>query len=87
MPIWNWNMIPGTTFPYYTTYPARTTWGTNYGTTQFVGGVSDGIHGASVLDFSHKATRAKKSWFFFDREIVCLGAGISDNSGTMCAPL
>lgn len=81
MPIWDWNMIPGTTFPYYTTFPTRTTWGTNYGSTQFVGGVSDGMHGASVLDFSHKATRAKKSWFFFDREIVCLGAGISDNSG------
>lgn len=81
MPIWDWNMIPGTTFPYYTTYPTRTTWGTNYGTTQFVGGVSDGIHGASVLDFSHKATRAKKSWFFFDNEVVCLGTGISDNSG------
>jgi chondroitin AC lyase len=81
MPIWDWNMIPGSTFPYYNTYPARSVWGVNFGLTGFVGGVSDGIYGASVLDFSHKATRAKKSWFFFDSEVVCLGAGISDNSG------
>ena len=83
MPYWDWRMIPGTTFPYVATLPARPTWGTNYGTTTFVGGVSDGMNGISVLDFNYPATntKAKKSWFCFENEIVCLGAGISDNSG------
>ena len=81
MPYWDWSMIPGTTFPFVTTFPTRTVWGTNFGSTKFVGGVSDGTYGASVLDFDFKGTKAKKSWFFFDNEVVCLGAGISDASG------
>ena len=80
MPVWDWSMIPGTTFPYTTVFPARSIWGNNLGQTTFVGGVSDGVHGASVLDLDHIGIKAKKSWFFFDKEIVCLGAGIIDNS-------
>ncbi len=81
MPYWDWSMIPGTTFPYTNIFPTRTAWGTNFGKTGFVGGVSDGVNGASVLDLSYKTTKAKKSWFFFENEIVCLGAGITDNGG------
>ena len=43
--------------------------------------ISNGIYGAAVLDMNERTTRAKKSWFFFDDEIVCLGTGITDNSG------
>lgn len=81
MPYWNWSMIPGSTFPHTTVFPTRTNWATNYGLTTFVGGVSDGVHGAAVLDMNEGTTRAKKSWFFFDDEVVCLGAGITDNGG------
>ncbi len=81
MPYWDWSMIPGSTFPHTTEFPTRPNWGGNYGKTSFVGGVSDGMHGATVLDQDKGTTKAKKSWFFFDDEIVCLGAGISDNSG------
>ncbi len=80
MPVWDWAMIPGTTFPYTTSFPNRSDWGSNYGSTSFVGGVSDGTHGASVLTLNKTNTQAKKSWFFFDDEVVCLGAGIIDNS-------
>ena len=80
MPIWDWSMIPGTTFPYITTFPSRSDWGVNFGSTTFVGGVSDGVYGSSVLDQNKNGIKAKKSWFFFDNEIVCLGAGIIDNS-------
>jgi chondroitin AC lyase len=80
MPVWDWSMIPGATFPYTTTFPSRTAWGTNYASTSFVGGVSDGVHGASVLNLNKSGIVAKKSWFFFNDEIVCLGAGIIDNS-------
>jgi chondroitin AC lyase len=81
MPFWDWSMIPGSTFPHTTSFPVRQNWGVNYGTTTFVGGVSDGEYGASVLDFSKSSTQAKKSWFFFENEIVCLGAGITSTSG------
>lgn len=83
MPYWDWRMIPGTTFPQINQFSARTAWGTNFGKSTFVGGVSDGRYGATVLDLNYTATttKAKKSWFYFDDEIVCLGAGISDNSG------
>ena len=80
MPVWDWSMIPGTTFPYIETFPERTNWGFNYGRTNFVGGVSDGVHGAAVLNLDEAGIQAKKSWFFFNEEIVCLGVGITDNS-------
>lgn len=81
MPYWDWSMIPGSTFPHTSEFPNRTNWGSNYGKTSFVGGVSDGLHGSAVLDMDEGTTKAKKSWFFFEDEIVCLGAGITDNSG------
>lgn len=80
MPYWDWCMIPGTTFPYTTSYPTRKEWGANPGSTSFVGGVSDGLHGASALDMNKGGMKARKAWFFFDDEVVCLGAGISDNT-------
>lgn len=81
MPVWDWAMIPGTTFPHTTTFPSRPDWGVNYGNTSFVGGVSDGTYGASVLDLNEAGITGKKSWFFFEDEMVCLGAGLTDNSG------
>jgi chondroitin AC lyase len=80
MPVWDWSMIPGTTYPYITSFPTRENWGSNYGKTDFVGGVSDGVYGVTVLDLNDAGIKAKKSWFFFDDEIVCLGAGITDTS-------
>jgi len=48
------------------------------GLTSFVGAVTDGHCGAVAFDFKspHDKTEAMKSWFFFDDEYVCLGAGI-----------
>lgn len=80
MPVWDWSMIPGTTFPHTDKYPNRKTWGFNLGNTTFVGGVSDGKYGASVLNLDEVNITAKKSWFFFDDEIVCLGADIVDTN-------
>jgi len=44
-----------------------------------VGTVTDGLYGAAAFDFKspHDPLVARKSWFFFDDEYVCLGAGIS----------
>lgn len=78
--VWDWSRIPGTTVPYITTIPLRTAWGVNFGTTAFAGGVSDSLYGVSALQFSDYNTQARKAWFFFDNEVVCLGAGISSTA-------
>lgn len=48
------------------------------GLTDFVGAVNDALYGAVVFDFKspHDMLEAKKSWFFFDEEYVCLGVNI-----------
>jgi chondroitin AC lyase len=49
------------------------------GLTDFVGAVTNGLYGFAAFDFQspHDPVCARKSWFFFDKEFVCLGAGIS----------
>ncbi|MFT2009990.1 polysaccharide lyase family 8 super-sandwich domain-containing protein [Pontibacter sp. 13R65] len=79
-PVWDWNKLPGTTVPEITTYPVRTGWGANPGKSVFVGGVSDGTYGASTYRMNDYGTTARKGWFFFDDEIVCLGAGITSSA-------
>jgi chondroitin AC lyase len=48
------------------------------GRRDYTGGVSNGEYGAAAFDFSspHDSLSARKSWFFFDREYVCLGTAI-----------
>ena len=48
------------------------------GYTDFVGAVTDDLYGSVAFDFisPHDPLKARKSWFFFDKEYVCLGAGI-----------
>lgn len=80
MPLWEWDKIPGiTSRDYLDNLPATIEWGEN-GSTDFVGGVSDGKYGCTVYDMNYNDVRAKKTWFFFDKEIVCLGAGITSNA-------
>lgn len=42
----------------------------------FVGGVSDDTYGAAAMVFDKISTQGRKAWFFFDRGMVALGAGI-----------
>ena len=74
-PIWDWAKIPGTTAPDFVTKP-----NSNYitkGNSNFCGGVSDSIYGASGYSYydtyDKVNTGGNKTWFFFDKEIVCLG--------------
>ncbi|WP_316826250.1 polysaccharide lyase family 8 super-sandwich domain-containing protein [Pedobacter miscanthi] len=82
MPVWEWDKIPGTTSRDYPDDKGATIlkeWGIP-GTTKFVGGVSDGAYGVSCYDLSYDSVQAKKAWFFFDKEVVCLGAGIKSSA-------
>ena len=44
--------------------------------------IFDGKNGAAAFDFesAHDPLKAKKSWFFFDDEYVCLGASVQSSS-------
>ncbi|WP_083505426.1 polysaccharide lyase 8 family protein [Pedobacter ginsenosidimutans] len=82
MPVWEWDKIPGTTsrdYPDDSGVTVLKEWGIP-GTTKFVGGVSDGIYGVSCYDLNYDSVQAKKAWFFFDQEVVCLGAGIKSSA-------
>lgn len=81
-PVWDWQKIPGTTI---VQKPVLPHWNqiVKKGKTDFVGAVSDGLYGAATFDFDspHDPLTAKKAWFFFDNEYVCLGAGIKSSAG------
>ncbi|MBO9595238.1 MAG: polysaccharide lyase 8 family protein [Niabella sp.] len=80
MPAWEWDKIPGVTArDYDTAVVMKTDWGI-YGSTDFTGGVTDSLYGATAYTLHYDSVTAKKSWFFFDDEVVCLGAGICSNA-------
>ena len=76
-PVYDWQKIPGATIIQKPELPSEKEIQKD-GLTDFVGAVTDGKYGAVVFDFKspHDPLMAKKAWFFFDREYVCLGAGI-----------
>ncbi|MDR3119535.1 MAG: polysaccharide lyase beta-sandwich domain-containing protein [Mediterranea sp.] len=82
-PVWDWSSIPGTTTPAIDPIPVPGQW-EKPGTSTYAGGVSDGKYGVSAYTMDEKQfginTAARKAWFMFDDEIVCLGAGICSTS-------
>lgn len=77
MPVWEWDKIPGiTSRDYQEDQPLTIEWGER-GVSSFVGGVSDGVYGTSVYHLDYNAVTAKKAWFYFDKEVMCLGAEIN----------
>ena len=75
--VYDWQKIAGTTTMQKPNLPGPTEI-QKEGLTGFVGAVTDDLYGAVAFDFRspHDMLEAKKSWFFFDKEYVCLGAGI-----------
>jgi chondroitin AC lyase len=85
-PVYNWQKVSGATIMQKPKHHVESSYGGNMpvqmdGLTDYVGGVDDGLYGAVAYDFKspHDLLEAKKSWFFFDKEYVCLGAGIRSN--------
>ncbi len=81
-PVWDWRRLPGTTIEQgtYSLKPG-TSWGI-YGTATFAGGVSDGMNGATTLNYNRLNVAAKKSWFFFDDAFLALGSAINAANAT-----
>lgn len=91
-PIWDWTRIPGTTCERTETPPPLEKWGgkdgvdtVSRGATDFVGGISDGTYGLAAMDYQKDAVKARKAWFCFENEIVCLGSGVSCSSSNSVA--
>jgi len=80
-PVYDWQKISGTTILQKPRLPGPDEIQKS-GLTDFVGAVTDGLYGAVVFDFKspHDPLEAKKSWFFFDEEYVCLGTDIGSIS-------
>ena len=70
----DWYRLPGATAVYGKSQASG-----RFNLNSFTGGVTDGEYGVSGMDLSVQANslKAKKSYFFFDDEIVALGSGIS----------
>lgn len=78
-PTMNSFRYPGTTVIKDSIYDEVT-----YNGSPWVGGTDiDGLYGVTGMEFAPTVLDldAKKSWFMFDDEIVCLGTGITSNSG------
>ena len=80
-PVWDWQKIPGATI---VQTPALPHWNeiAKKGISEFTGAVTDDKYAAVAFDFKsvHDPLSARKAWFFFDHEYVCLGAGINSES-------
>ncbi|MDP4679811.1 MAG: polysaccharide lyase beta-sandwich domain-containing protein, partial [Cyclobacteriaceae bacterium] len=79
--VFDYQKIPGTTVLQKDELPSAEEL-QKLGVTEFVGAATDGRYGTASFDFRspHDPLIARKSWFFFDDEYVCLGAGISSNN-------
>jgi chondroitin AC lyase len=77
-PVFDYQKIPGTTIMQKPEMPSEREI-QKLGLNDFAGAVTDGKYGAAAFDFKspHDPLCARKSWFFFDDEYVCLGSGIS----------
>lgn len=80
-PVNDWQKIPGATIVQKPLLPSEKEI-QKRGLTDFAGAVTDGKYGAVAFNFKspHDPLQAKKAWFFFDNEYVCLGAGISSDA-------
>lgn len=80
----DYQKIPGTTVIQKAKMPSSDEL-QKLGITEFVGAVTDGKYGTASFDFKspHDPLIARKSWFFFDDEYVCLGAGISSKNNDL----
>ena len=84
-PLWDWQKLPGVTCRLRDSALPLIDWGiAARGSNAAAAGLSDGRYGMAAFTLEKDSVKAKKAWFFFDKEYVCLGAGIS---GTLNSPV
>ncbi len=80
-PIWDWNRLPGITAPILDSIVPRTKTDDYKNPNPFVGGLTHKGTGISTFHLARNGVDAKKSWFYLDNVLVCLGTDIKSNSG------
>ncbi|MFV0380898.1 MAG: discoidin domain-containing protein [Breznakia sp.] len=78
-PTYDWTHVPGTTTPSIL-HKGYANYGRFNNGSDHTIGVSNGKYGSTSYEMSKSNTNAKKSYFFFDEEIVALGSGITSIS-------
>ncbi len=79
VPLWDWRRLPGTTCDQGI---EDLTPGTldGFGGSDFSGVIDSGDSGLAAIIYKHEGLEARKSWFFLEDHIFCLGAGIRGES-------
>lgn len=77
-PVFDYQKVPGATIMQKEELPPPAEI-QKIGAGDFAGAVTDGLYGAVGFDFRspHDPLVARKAWFFFDNQYLCLGSGIS----------
>ena len=79
-PVWDWNRIPGVSAPLIDSVKYNPK--DNYqNPNPFVGGLTNGSSGISTFHLNRNRLNAKKSWFYLNGVLVCLGTDIHSYSG------
>jgi chondroitin AC lyase len=82
-PVWDWRRVPGVTCGQGTAPLPQLGWSGGTGLNTFAGVVSDGTCGAAAMHFEvdqDVPATARKAWFYFGLELVCLGAAIASTA-------
>ena len=80
-PIWDWRKIPGSLIAQKNELTPLFNWGSGArGSTSFVYGISDSLYGCFAYDYNKDKVTARRSWFFFDHEIIYLANSINGDS-------
>ena len=77
-PVWNWNKIPGTTAVQH--QDSTRLEGYLFGKNRFGGGVSNGKNGVIAYEHCYKGVKARKSYFFMNDVLLCLGTDIASDA-------
>lgn len=82
-PVWDWRKLPGVT-AYETDAPFRLLTFAGYRSQgHFVGNVSDGQTGMTVMHLVRDRLSALKAWIFTDNYVFCFGTGITTESDSV----
>ncbi len=76
MPLWDWKRLPGTTCDQGLDELTPSTL-EGYGGSDFSGVIGHGETGLAAMIYQRGQLAARKSWFFFEDHIFCIGAGIA----------
>jgi len=80
-PLWDWNILPGVTAPVLETIKPDPKKDDYHNPNSFVGGLTHNKNGLSTFHLARNGVDAKKSWFYVNGKLICLGVDILSNTG------